>query len=207
MLYYLSTIRTHCYVRTVTDTTEKPKLVDDDDYNAIYGSQRVVCMDGTTPGISEGSWEKEGVTVENAINVSAECPNCFECPVVNIETFLTLPSVRERLEQGYSHSAFFISTSHVKVQNRDYSDCLDIKNTYVTFLVIREVQPEDYGGWEVRVVSAYNVQQSAVYTIGACELNHTMSPIHKCVTVLSLSQTHTHTHTHTHQLTSRSIHK
>jgi hypothetical protein len=97
-----------------------------------------------------------------AKNISDECPGCIDC---DPEMFLALPSVRERLQNEYSHAAFVISTSHEVVGKRDYSDCLTIRNRYVSFLVIREVKEEDVGDWSLSVVSAFNAAKTGIYDL------------------------------------------
>ena len=151
----------------VTDITEKPKVLDTSG-SAIYGSPGVLCIRGVTPGLNEDSttWEKDGVTTEIAKNISDECPGCIECDPV---MFLALPSVRERLQNEYSHAAFVISTSHEVVGERDYSDCLTIRNRYVSFLVIREVKEEDVGDWSLSVVSAFNAAKTGLYDLEVCK--------------------------------------
>ena len=153
----------------VTDLTEKPKVLDTSG-SAIFGSPGVLCIRGATPGLNQDSttWEKDEVTTAIAQNISDECPMCTECTP---EVFLSLPSVQERLLAGYSHSSFVISTSSEVVGDRDYSECLTIKNRYISFLVIREVKEEDVGVWTLTVVSAHNAANTGAYNLGACKIH------------------------------------
>ena len=155
--------------RAVTDTSQKPQVLDTR-RDAIYGSEGVLCIKGDTPGLYKGGsyWEK-GLVTENAMNISDECPSCIDCSEESIQKYLNLSSVQERLQEGYSHSAFIISSSHEVVGDTDYSDCLTIRNRYVSFLVIQEVKEEDIGEWSLRVESAYNAVNTGVYVLSVCE--------------------------------------
>ena len=154
----------------VTDTSQKPQVLDVRG-DAIYGSPGVLCIKGDTPGLykDKSTWEKDGVATEIAMNISDECPSCIDCSEESIQKYLDLPSVQERLQDEYSHSAFIISSSHEVVGDTDYSDCLTIRNRYVSFLVIQEVKEEDIGEWSLRVESAYNAVNTGVYVLSVCE--------------------------------------
>lgn len=154
----------------VADTSQKPQVLDIRG-DAIYGSQGVLCIKGDTPGLNRDSstWEKVEVATEIALNISDECPSCIDCSGESIQKYLKLPSVQERLQEGYSHFPFIISSSHHVVGDTDYSDCLTIRNRYVSFLVIQEVNETDIGEWSLRVESAYNAVNTGIYTLSVCE--------------------------------------
>jgi hypothetical protein len=128
------------------DVTEKPVLLSHNE-QATYGSIKVACVAGTSPGInaSSTSWQRDGVTIENSQDVSSECPTCKGCSDKELLRYTTLPSVQSRLRDLYPYSAFVISTGHVVVKHKDYSDCVPIKNRYVSFLVISEFTDRDEG--------------------------------------------------------------
>ena len=71
---------------------------------------------------------------------------------------------------NYTHSAFVIASRHVDPV--EYSECFDITNRYITFLVINEVSQEDDGRFNVFIESAENVGRESYYILTNCELVH-----------------------------------
>ena len=114
------------------------------------------------------SWAKAGVTDEIAIDIMSECPSCRTC--ADESKFLSLPSVRERLENNYEYSVFVIAVRFIESGGKDFSDCMNITNLYISFLVINEVTTEDNGDWIVKVTSRENLSQTAAFKLTACEL-------------------------------------
>ena len=159
----------------------------------MFGTQKVVCVSGNSPGIDTvgTSWEKANVVTETVIDISSECPSCTECPKDGFDKFLSLPTVRNHTK-SHNYSTFvFVTRSAETSGGTDVSRCMDIDNKYVSILIINQVNEEDNGKWEVGVNSLQNSRANADIIIIAGECSYACTHPH----------THTHHFTHTHTYT------
>jgi hypothetical protein len=60
---------------------------------------------------------------------------------------------------NYEYSAFVIASRHIQGDTK-HNECLDITNTYVSFLVINEVKVEDRGTFNVIIESGYSTRNA-----------------------------------------------
>lgn len=142
--------------------------------SAYYGTQKILCVHDDSPGVlaDRSSWEKTNVTHEITVDITSECPTCNSCSDIN--EFFTLPSVTRRLEMNYEYSAFVITAKFAESSGKIFSECMEISNRYISFLVINEVTDEATGDWDVTMTSGAGLQQSNEFHLVACKsLIHT----------------------------------
>ena len=203
-LYALTLICTYYIIFTfsaVTDLSQSPSFKPERDTDATYGLRKVLCVDGDSPGIDENRtyWEKTDVVNVVVNNISAECLStyptlCYSCDDQN--KYLSLPTVMNQT-MNYEYSAFVIASRHIQGDTK-HNECLDITNTYVSFLVINEVKNEDKGTFKVIIESGYNTRNAeGPYTLLPCELLIPLPYINLHCCSFSLN-THTHTHARAH---------
>ena len=154
-----------------------------------FGEETIMCAHGDSPGIyPDGtSWRKNGIVDEVVIDVSSDCPICSTCEDV-LNNYKDFPTVKNRTMQ-YEYSAFVIASTKQLLRGVDVSDCLDIENRFVTFMVVRSFSERDEGKFDIIVQSKAFVPTPEEYEIQACKLIVVVFVLFLCA--------HTHTHTHT----------
>ena len=132
----------------------------------IYGTRKVLCVSGNSPGVRvDGTfWEKTDVINENVLDVTAQCPDCTSCD--DEERLLSIPSVVNQSDHNYS--AYLVALSYFADDTDEYRDCFDTPSVYISFLVINSVQKDDGGRFEFNVVSGVHRRKSESHytTIG-----------------------------------------
>lgn len=128
---------------TSTPNAGSPRVV-------LYrGSQTVLCFEGESLGVHENEtyWEKDDSKI-SILNSSVECPNCISCE--NIEQLLTLTSISNSEGHYWAH---VLPVSYYPRIPKEYHECIEVSNRFVSFLVINGVNEGDIGSFSFTISS------------------------------------------------------